>query len=125
MALRVHYIFISLVLFGSEVVFAGSLQFTTLDFPGSGLTQAFGINSSGEVVGAQSSGGFVYSAGNFSHFDVPGSTDTGAIGVNDAGQIVGASSGPIAFLYDGIFSTIGPPTALAARGRSESFHAAR
>jgi probable HAF family extracellular repeat protein len=96
-----------------------SFTFQTLDFPGSSFTQAFGINSSGEIVGALSSGGFVYNAGNFSNFDVPGSTHTGAKGINELGQIVGeydtSSAGPIAFLYSGgSFTSISPPGASSA-----------
>ena len=68
-------------------------QYTTLDVPGSTLTQAFGINDRGQVVGLYSNGtsteGFLYSGGTYTTLSVPGNSDTQAWGINDRGQIVG------------------------------------
>src|SRR6266545_3274488 len=68
--------------------------FTTLDVPGStGGTTAFGINTSGQIVGAYGDGGgqhgFLLSGGSYTTLDVPGSTATAATGINASDQIVG------------------------------------
>ena len=62
-------------------------------FPGSTLTEAFGINNRDQVVGLYSNGtsteGFLYSGGTYTTLSFPGNTDTQAWGINDRGQIVG------------------------------------
>src|SRR5713101_4355978 len=73
---------------------AGPFTFTTIDFPSSTGTDAFGINDSGQMVGEYLSGGtdhgFLLSGGIFSTIDGPGSpTITSATGINDSGQVVG------------------------------------
>jgi probable HAF family extracellular repeat protein len=73
--------------------------YTILDDPkATSGTQAFGINASGQVVGAYSDGigggthGFLYSGGTYTTLDDPDAGPTGvtiAQGINDAGRIVG------------------------------------
>ena len=73
--------------------------FTKLAYPGASMTQAFGINDSGEVVGAYTTGtgakakthGFTWRAGHgFTTVDDPhGLGATTINGVNDAGDLVG------------------------------------
>jgi len=86
-------------------------RYTLLDFPGSTLTEATGINDDGQVVGdyRDSSGrfhGFFWDAGLFLTIDVPfpGATLTAPNGINNVGQIVGfyddTIGGRHGFLYD-------------------------
>jgi probable HAF family extracellular repeat protein len=75
--------------------------FTILDFPNAYLTQAFGINDAGDIVGAISfagvggSSGFYYRDGRFVKLDkqpmagYAGDPVTIAFGINSRGQIVG------------------------------------
>src|SRR2546428_13916431 len=68
--------------------------FTTIDFPGAILTNAFGINSPGNIVGlyidtTAREHGYLLAAGNFSTNDVPGALRTEAHGLNNSGHIVG------------------------------------
>ncbi|HLJ98264.1 MAG TPA: PEP-CTERM sorting domain-containing protein [Gemmataceae bacterium] len=83
-----------------QIVFAfGVLSrgtFMTLSVPGASLTDAWGINNLGQVVGVYSNNlqglpdhGFLYNDGTYTTFDVPGSISTEARGINDNGQIVG------------------------------------
>ncbi|HTS34399.1 MAG TPA: hypothetical protein VMH04_01940 [Candidatus Solibacter sp.] len=72
-------------------------RYQTIDFPGSTITQAFGLNERGDVVGdyTDSAGnvhGFLLSNGTFSSIDYPGAILTSARSINDAGEIVGAFS---------------------------------
>ena len=74
---------------------AGNPHFTTIDFPGAGLTVANGVNQNGEIVGfyrmaLQSGGlgpirGFLLSNGQFTTIHVPGVARTRAFGINNAG----------------------------------------
>ncbi len=70
-------------------------RFQTLDFPGSTLTQAFGLNNHDEVVGqyVDASGlthGFIFDDGRFTSVDDPEGVGTTTInGINDRRQIVG------------------------------------
>ena len=65
--------------------------FTTIDYPGSGDTNLWGINNYGDIVGDRNNQGFLYSGGNFSDIVDPLQTqnETIAYGINDPGQIVG------------------------------------
>ena len=68
--------------------------FTTIDVPGASLTQAFGINNRGQIVGRYIPAGgrflrgYVLDHGTFTTIDVPFST-YGPIGINARGDIVG------------------------------------
>jgi hypothetical protein len=77
-----------------------------IDVPGSGLTQAFGVNNAGDVVGTYGDGeaaargnapihGFLYSHGAFCTVDVPGEPGTIPQAIADNGTIAGFSG-----LYD-------------------------
>jgi uncharacterized membrane protein len=101
--------------------------FSTISFPGSGVTYAGGINNSGQILGFYigASGdvhGFVDNGGVYSSIDVPGAAQTIAQRINDSGQIVGYyvdASGTHGFLDNGgIFSAIDVPgvSYTAARG---------
>jgi hypothetical protein len=72
-------------------------RFTTIAFPGASMTQAFGVNDSGEVVGAYTVGsgnsavshGFTWLNGKFASVDIGGASATTINGVNDEGDLVG------------------------------------
>jgi len=93
-----------------------NLTFTTIDVPGAGYTEVFGVNSNGDMVGNYGtntnidSHGFKYSNGTFSYYDYPGEPETVGTGINDSGLIVGygtAGATAVGFSYDGTsFTTI-------------------
>ena len=72
-------------------------RFITIAFPGASMTQAFGVNDAGEVVGAYTTGsgnaavthGFTWLAGKFASVDIGGASATTINGVNDEGDLVG------------------------------------
>jgi hypothetical protein len=96
-------------------------QSSTIAFPGSALTEAFGINAAHTVVGTYGALtgpvqflGFAYANGVFSTIQVPNAEYTEATGINTAGTIVGWSEGfstsPVGFvLQNGKFTTISVP----------------
>jgi len=74
-------------------IWTGS-NYSTLDYPGSLLTDPYKINDAGMIVGTfvDASGGvhgFSYRSGVWTQIDFPGSSDTEVYGVNAAGTIVG------------------------------------
>ena len=76
---------------------AAPYTFTTLDVLGARETEAFGINTAGQVVGVfiDSSGGrhgFINTGGTFTTLDVPGAGSTFASGINNAGRWWGFSA---------------------------------
>ena len=95
------------------VSFSGRGTFTSIDPPGSTSTIAYGVNTSGQVVGyytnASGTHGFLMSAGTFSTIDFPGASVTSASGINGAGQIVGTY---VANGLHGFLSTGGTLTTL-------------
>jgi len=106
---------------GTKAVLADVYSFTTIIYPGAHGTSAYGINSSGQIVGAvaytNGDSGFLYSGGNFTTIDVPNAGGTTAQGINDSGQVVGYFSdrtgpGSHGFLDTaGVFTTLDVPTA--------------
>ena len=110
--------------FGSEYPFVlNAGVFTALpDAPGSypGSTRAWGVNSSGQIVGDYldpcfcNLHGFLFSGGTYTTVSQPGFSTTSLTGNNDSGQIVGNSSnsfgaGQQGFLLSGgVFSPINP-----------------
>jgi probable HAF family extracellular repeat protein len=100
---------------------ADSYGFATIDDPSaiSGTTHAFGINSSGQMVGTFADGtgthGFLDTAGIFTTIDNPGAISTFPLGINSSGQIVGYfadGTGLHGFLDTaGTFTTIDDPSA--------------
>jgi len=72
-----------------------SYSYRSIDYPGAALTQVFGINERGDVVGSYNdtdgnTHGFSLVNGRFSRIDYPGSIFTAARGINDDDVIVGA-----------------------------------
>jgi probable HAF family extracellular repeat protein len=86
-------------------------SFTTIEVPGVTITEAFGINDSGDIVGSYRDNmgmthGFLYSNGKFTTLDFPGASVTVAYDINNLGTIVGYADGR-GFLYaNGSFTTI-------------------
>jgi probable HAF family extracellular repeat protein len=90
--------------------------YTQLDVPAAQITEAYGVNNAGQVVGLYfDAGGFVhgfqYSGGGFTALNVPGSSYTQASGINDAGTIVGAyvpAPGPLdhGFVHSGVVFSV-------------------
>jgi probable HAF family extracellular repeat protein len=72
-------------------------RFITLAFPGATMTQAFGVNDFGEVVGSYTTGsgnsavthGFIWENGHFASVDIQAGSSTTINGVNDEGDLVG------------------------------------
>jgi probable HAF family extracellular repeat protein len=105
----------------TRATWANAFTFTTINVPGSGFTNALGINNADQIVGyffqdtPPSNNGFLYQNGAFTTIEAPGSLAlSAAIGINDRGQIVGESdlggSGARGFLYsNGAFDTINVP----------------
>jgi probable HAF family extracellular repeat protein len=86
--------------------------FTSITFPGSNFTTAYGINTSGTVVGFYQNPhphGFIYNNGQFTSVDMPGALYTTLQAINDNGLMAGIGffkepSGPgtdHGFLFDG------------------------
>ncbi len=68
--------------------------FTTIEFPGASLTQAWGINPQGDIVGQYVAGGITHgflldTQGNFFSIDIPGASSTAALAITPQGDIVG------------------------------------
>src|SRR4051812_47733320 len=86
---NVKWTFCSLIFLGLFLEITGQAKanyiFTTIDVPGSTLTNARGINDSGEIVGlftaAGTTHGYVLSGGGFPTLDPPGSTITVPLGI--------------------------------------------
>src|SRR6266566_1895902 len=107
-------------------------NFSTFDDPSATSfvgTQAFGINGSGQIVGAYANGsgnhGFLLSGGVYASVDDPLATfgGTQAFGINGSGQIVGAyanGSGNHGFLLSGgVYASVDDP--LATFGGTQAF----
>ena len=72
-----------------------SLHFTTIDFPGSVATTAFGVNEGGEIVGSYRDAssrthGFVKTGDLFRAINYPGAIFTDARGISPEGEVVGS-----------------------------------
>ena len=102
--------------------------FTSIDFPGATSTQAWGITSSGDIVGFYTSAdkathGFLLSRGLFSSVDFPGSLFTEVNGISPRGDLIGdyaatlTGSGPhhgFVLTRDGVFTTIDYPNSTSS-----------
>src|SRR5688500_14495408 len=70
-----------------------AFSFTTVDYPGSASTQAFGINARGDIVGVYVLGGvqhgFLFRDGQFTTIDYPQAVATDVRGIGPDGDIVG------------------------------------
>jgi len=112
---------------------ASARVYTTVDFPGANATEAFAINSNGDIVGAYRDSalrehGFLLHGGVFTTLDFPGAYNTEPTGINVKGDIVGTyfpspSATPVhGFLWhNGTFTTIDAPgsTGTFARGTND------
>lgn len=90
--------------------------FTELLGPDGSTAIPFGINSSNQMVGTESGGGFFYSGGTFTTIAVPGAQGTEPNSINDSGIIVGQyfpQTGNLqGFIYSGgAYATISFPGA--------------
>ena len=113
------------IFLASGALAADTNPFTLIDYPGGSSTQAWGINSRGDVVGVytgadKNSHGFLFNSGKFTPIDYPRSAVTVADGINPQGDIVGqfremASSPYRGFRLgaDGIFSAFDFPGAVS------------
>jgi probable HAF family extracellular repeat protein len=93
------------------------VTFTPID-DGAGLTEAYGINDGGQVVGFSGThGGFLWDGTTFTSIEVPDAVETRAHGINNYNQIVGsfvdATTGSThGFVTDGVtFITLDAPGA--------------
>jgi uncharacterized membrane protein len=80
---------------GLTVQAKADYDFTTIDVPDSTLTNARGINSSGQIVGlfedpGGTRHGYLLSEDGYTTLDPPGSTRSAAQAINDLGAIVGS-----------------------------------
>ena len=94
--------------------------FTNVDFPGAIATVAYGINTSGEIVGVyyDSAGahGFLLKKKAYSSINFPHASDTYVFGINDAGATAGeyqdASGATHGFTHSGgVFNRVDVPGA--------------
>jgi uncharacterized membrane protein len=84
---------------GRGYVLDGTGSATTIHAPNATRTEAWGVNTSGVVVGTyQDAGavshGFVFENGAFTTLDVPDAKSTIVYGINAGGQVVGAFEAP-------------------------------
>jgi uncharacterized membrane protein len=93
-------------------------QYTTLDVPNASDTEAYGINSSGQIVGAYDGGafGFLLSGGHYTTLSNTNGIFSNANGINASGTIVGAYLAPnfVAHGYvlsGGQYTTLDDPNA--------------
>jgi probable HAF family extracellular repeat protein len=101
--------------------YATSYTYTTFNIPGA-VTQAFGINDGGQIVGYfhnPRTHGFLKDGNTYTTLDVLGATNTVASGINNGGQIVGTfvdATGAYGFLKDGnTYTTLDVPGATDTR----------
>jgi len=91
-----------LLLFSASLALAQG-TYTQIDFPGAAMTEAIGINTTGDITGLyeDSAGGhgFILKDGAYTTVDYPGAQYSYLYGINDKGQVVGLAE-PVGFLYD-------------------------
>jgi probable HAF family extracellular repeat protein len=95
--------------------------YTQIDYPGAILTDSYGINGSGDIVGTYEDAGgnfhgFLLDGGTYTTIDYPGSTYTLLTAINDVGEIIGYIGGDfgpyVGFAYSQQtedFTVIDPP----------------
>ncbi|MGA3118777.1 MAG: PEP-CTERM sorting domain-containing protein [Syntrophobacteraceae bacterium] len=97
-------------------IYSGGI-FTTINFPESTFTFAYGINDRGQIVGFNGEYSFIYSGGVFTTLDDPLGQVTIARDINSSGQIVGDYidlEGEHGFIYSGgVFTTLDDPSVTA------------
>ena len=102
----------SLVLLVATAPLMAQGTYTQFDVPGALLTEGFGVNTFGDIVGlyVDSSGnfnGFLLSAGSYTTIVYPGASVTYLFGINNFGKIVGLG-GNAGFVYDESTATFTP-----------------
>src|SRR5258708_2775411 len=90
---RLYTIALGFALGATFNLFADS-KFSVIDFPGAASTQAWGINSRGDIVGFyvaadKTSHGFLMNGGHYTAIDFPGAAVTLVNGINSRGDLVG------------------------------------
>ena len=94
---------------------AQTYTYTSINVPSAAVSEAWGINNAGQIVGFDSLGkgdSFVYSGGVFTPIIVPqASSNTAAFSINNSGQIVGSyDAGTSGFLYNaGVYTSLTRP----------------
>ena len=91
---KLYLLGLSFALGVTSNVLADGPTYTSIDFPGATLTDAFGINTRGDIVGNyvnadKSDHGFLLSGGQFSTIDFPGASTTEAFTINTRGDVGG------------------------------------
>lgn len=124
---HLHLVALGLTL-GAAYNLLADNNFSTIDFPGSAGTQAWGINSRGDIVGFYSgsdngSHGFLFNGGHYTGVDFPKAAVTLVNGIDSRGNMVGeygltATSSHRGFLLtaDGVFTSIDYPGATVSVG---------
>lgn len=68
-------------------------SFTSIDYPGASMTNAYDINNDGTIVGryrdVKVDHGYVFDGTSFTSIDFPGASTTYAVAINDSGSITG------------------------------------
>lgn len=121
--MRVLALFIVFMLAFFSTAQADYYAYTTLNVPGAYITQAYGINNSGQVSGTyydtNGQHGFIKSGSTFNTFDAPGANVTYAYGINNSGQVVGYysdSNGYHGYLKTGdVFTPVDVPGDIQTR----------
>ena len=92
-------------------------KYTTIDFPGAGITVATAIADTGDVVGwyqvssSSYSKGFLLHDGKFTTINYPGASSTMLAGINTVGTIVGNHDSNYGFVYkNGTFTDYNAPS---------------
>ena len=107
-------------------------NFSSLSYPGAGMTGSYGMNDLGQVVGEYFVSGDIYpkgfiytsaeSHGTYTPFTVKDAISTTLNDINNAGDLVGAyrgTTGKFPFLYaGGVLTDIVPPGATGGQARS-------
>ncbi len=102
--------------------FYDGTDYTTIDYPGAGYSEAWDINDAGLIVGRYYANnvyqGFLYDKGTFTNINFPGAVDTYAYGINSSGDIVGTYDYyPVSILLhgfllsNGVYSSLDAPLA--------------
>lgn len=113
----------SFVLTATSTALGQGPTFTSIDFPGAAATNAWGINTSGDIVGDYTNAdksvhGFLFSRGRYTTIDVPNASSTSVFTINargDAGGMYIAAGVTRGFLLaGGQFTGIDFPGATAS-----------
>ena len=114
--LKYCFVILGIIICIASMAHATNYTFIPIEAPDGSLTEAYGINSSDNIVGISGQHGFLYIGGTFTQIDFPGAWQTQPYGINDFNNIVGAyldaAMHGYGFLYDGgNFTPINLPAA--------------